>query len=80
MLKGEWLMFLTLALSMLPSLAGVPGLLPTSLWFLELKIQFQTLFLELEIELNLKLLFLELKFKACVAVSKSSNCIEMPKV
>ena len=76
MLKGE-LMFLTLALSMLPSLAGVPGLLPPSLWFRELQIQF---FLQLQIELNLKLLFLELKFKACVAVSKSSNCIEMPKV
>ena len=41
MLKGE-LMFLTLALSMLPSLAGVPGLLPTSLWFRELQIQFET--------------------------------------
>ena len=42
---GE-LIFLTLAFSMLPSLAGVPGLLPTSLWFLELKILSSKLNLE----------------------------------
>ena len=32
------LIFLTLAFSIAPSLAGVPGLLPTSLWFRELDI------------------------------------------
>ena len=60
-------MFLTLAFSILPSLAGVPGLLPTSLWFLELKIlqlKLETFFFIWELSSNLKFFVeLETEFK-----------------